>query len=76
MRASTRFHKYGREFRGNRSLTVAAPVGAARVSKRCFDSSVFGRRLVSQRQPGLAVPLCNCMPRHEAAPLRPGLRVK
>jgi hypothetical protein len=36
--ASARFHEYRRVFRGNRSLTVAAPIRAPRVSKRCFDT--------------------------------------
>ena len=33
------FPKYGRVFQGNRSLTVAAPIRAARVSKRCLIRS-------------------------------------
>jgi hypothetical protein len=35
---STRFQKYRIVFRGNRSLTVAAPIRAARVSKRFLDT--------------------------------------
>jgi hypothetical protein len=35
---STPFHKYGVVFRGNRSVTVAALIGAARVSKRFPDT--------------------------------------
>jgi hypothetical protein len=31
-------HKYGAVFRGNRSVTVAALIGAARVSKRFPDT--------------------------------------
>jgi hypothetical protein len=35
---STLFRKYDRVFRSNRSLTVAAPIRAARVSKRSSDT--------------------------------------
>jgi hypothetical protein len=35
---SAPFPKYGRVFQGNRSLTVAAPIRAARVSKRSPDT--------------------------------------
>jgi len=38
VKLSTWFRKYGRVFQGFRSLTVAAPIRAARVSKRCFDT--------------------------------------
>ena len=38
---STPFHKYSRVFRRNRSLTVAALIGAARVSKRFTDTAAF-----------------------------------
>jgi len=38
VKLSTWFQKYGRVFQGFRSLTVAAPIRAARVSKRCFDT--------------------------------------
>ena len=34
----TLFRKYSRVFRSNRSLTVAAPIRAARVSKRLSDT--------------------------------------
>src|SRR5260370_12767202 len=40
---STRFHKHGRVFRGNRSLTVAAPIRAAR-SSLCVPC-VFARNV-------------------------------
>jgi len=36
---STRFRKYASDFREGHSLTVVAPIRAARVSKRCRDTS-------------------------------------
>src|ERR1700723_1906977 len=38
---STWFQKYGRVFQEFRSLTVAAPIRATRVSKRCFDTLAY-----------------------------------
>jgi hypothetical protein len=38
IRLSTPFHKYNRVYREGRCLTVAALNGAARVSKRCFNT--------------------------------------
>src|SRR6185369_8621775 len=43
---SAPFHKFGLVFRQDRSLTVAAPIRAARVSKRCSDTRTYVRNWV------------------------------